>query len=77
MGLTWQSSGLDSMLPLQGSWVPSLVGELRSHMYRGAAKRTINLNLKRKTICGNKTGEREKAGNQANLGPGGVGRTFV
>ena len=26
------------MLPLQGAWVPSLVGELRPHMPRGTAK---------------------------------------
>ena len=30
LGLPWWSSGLDSMLPLQGAWVQSLVRELRS-----------------------------------------------
>ena len=30
LGLPWRSSGLDSVLPLQGAWVRSLVGELRS-----------------------------------------------
>ena len=29
---------VDSMLPLQGAWVLSLVGELRSHIPRGRAK---------------------------------------
>ena len=29
-GLPWRSSGWVSELPLQGVWVPSLVGELRS-----------------------------------------------
>ena len=37
-GIPWQSSGQDSVLPLQGAWVQSLVGELRSHMPRSAAK---------------------------------------
>ena len=27
-GLPWWSSGWDSMLPMQGAWVQSLVGEL-------------------------------------------------
>ena len=74
MGLTWQSSGLDSMLPLQGSWVPSLVGELRSHMHPSWCSQKNNkfkINLKRKTICGNKIGEREKEGNRAKIGPWG------
>ena len=31
----WRSSGQDSMLPLQGAWGQSLVGELRSHMQSG------------------------------------------
>jgi len=31
-GLPWWSSGLDSVLPLQGAWVLSLVGGLGSHM---------------------------------------------
>lgn len=29
------SSGLESALPMQGEWVRSLVGELRSHMPQG------------------------------------------
>ena len=29
LGLPWQSNGLDSVLPLQGAWVQSLVRELR------------------------------------------------
>ena len=37
-GPPWQSSGWDSVLPMQGARVRSLVGELRSHMTRGAAK---------------------------------------
>ena len=28
------------MLPMQSVWVPSLVGELRSHMRRGKKKKT-------------------------------------
>ena len=31
-GLLWWPSGRDSMLPMQGAWVRSLVRELRSHM---------------------------------------------
>ena len=31
-GLPWWSSGYDSTLPMQGAWVRSLVGELRSHI---------------------------------------------
>ena len=38
MGLPWWSSGKDSTLPLQGAWVQSLVGELRSRKPCGAAK---------------------------------------
>ena len=38
-GLSWGSSSYDSVLPLQGAWVPSLVGELRSHMLRSTAKK--------------------------------------
>ena len=34
-GLPWWSSGDSSALPAQGVWVPSLVGELGSHMQRG------------------------------------------
>ena len=35
----WQASGYDSMLPLQGAWVQSLVRKLRSHMSSGTAKK--------------------------------------
>ena len=38
-GLPWWSSGQDSVLSLQRSWVPSLVGELRSPKLCGAAKK--------------------------------------
>ena len=41
--IPWRSSGLDSELPLQGAQVPSLVGELRSCMLRGAAKSILVL----------------------------------
>ena len=44
--LPWRSSGSDSALPLQGPWVWSLVGELRSHKPQGAAKKK-----KRLTMC--------------------------
>ena len=36
--LPWLSIGLDSMLPIQWTWVLSLVGELRSHMPHSMAK---------------------------------------
>ena len=38
MGLPWWSSGEDSELPVQGAWVPSPVGELRSCMPHRLAK---------------------------------------
>ena len=38
-GLPWWSNGYDSVLPLQGARVLSLVRELRSHMLVGAAKK--------------------------------------
>ena len=38
-GLPWWSSGLDSALPTQGAWVRSLIGELRSCMPNGRAKK--------------------------------------
>ena len=37
-GLLCWSSGQDSSLTMQGAWVRSLVGELRSHMLRIVAK---------------------------------------
>lgn len=37
-GLPWQFSGWDSMLPLPGSWVRSLVGDIRSHIPLRKAK---------------------------------------
>ena len=39
LGLPWWPSGWDSSLPMQGSWVWSLDGELRSHMLQGVAKK--------------------------------------
>ena len=36
--LSWWPSGSDSMLPMQGAWVSSLVGELRSDMPHNTAK---------------------------------------
>ena len=33
------AQGLGLQLPLQGAWVQSLVGELRSHMPCGVAKK--------------------------------------
>ena len=38
-GLPWWSRGWDSVLPPQGTWVQSLVGELRFHMPWGTAKK--------------------------------------
>ena len=40
--LPWRSSGEDSVLLLQGAWVRSLVGKLRSHVLHSAAKQTNN-----------------------------------
>ena len=40
-GLPWWSSGEDSALPLQGAWIPSLVGELKSHMLCGKKKKCV------------------------------------
>ena len=34
-----------TMLPLQGAWVESLVGELRSHMPRGTAKKNPKITI--------------------------------
>ena len=39
LGLPWRSSGWDSEPPMQGAWVRSLVGELRSHMLHMAKKK--------------------------------------
>ena len=37
--IPWWSSGQDSVLPLQGTWVQSLVRELRSYTARSMAKK--------------------------------------
>ena len=39
LGLSWWSSGLRPELPLQGAWDRILVGELRSLMLCGVAKK--------------------------------------
>ena len=39
VGIPWRSSGWDSAFSLPRAWVQSLVGELRSHKPRGAAKK--------------------------------------
>ena len=39
LGIPWQSSAQDSMLPPQGAWVWFLVRELRSYMPHGSVKR--------------------------------------
>ena len=41
LGIPWWSSGLDSVLPLQGAWVLSLVRKLRSHKMRGTKKKSV------------------------------------
>ena len=41
-GIPWQSSGQDITLPLQGKQVRSLVGELRSYVLCGTAKKIKN-----------------------------------
>ena len=38
-GLPWWPSGKDSVLPMRGAWVRSLVEELRSHVSCGVAKK--------------------------------------
>ena len=38
-GLPWGSSGYDSVRPLQGAWVRSLVQELRSYKPHGVEKK--------------------------------------
>ena len=40
MRLPWWSSGEDSVLPVQGMRVQSLVGKLRSYMLHSLAKQT-------------------------------------
>ena len=44
VGFPWWSGGEDSVLPTQGLKVQSLIGELRSHMPNGTAKK--------KKVCG-------------------------
>ena len=48
-GLPWQSRGQDPALPMQGLWVWSLVGELKSHMPRGAAKQNKTKHKQKKS----------------------------
>ena len=38
-GIHWQSSGENSALPLQGTWIQFLVGEQRSCKLCGAAEK--------------------------------------
>lgn len=38
MGRPWWSIGYDPILPMQGAWVRSPVGELSSHMLHSEAK---------------------------------------
>jgi len=44
LGLSWESSGQDCMLPLQGTLVQSLVRELRPSMQQGMAKTKQKVN---------------------------------
>lgn len=44
-GLPWWCSGYDSELPVQGAWVQSLAGGLRSHMPRGVTKKVCKKNI--------------------------------
>ena len=39
LGIPWWSSGWDSVLPLQGAWVQSVIRELRFHMMWGQKKK--------------------------------------
>ena len=46
----------------KGVWVQSLVGELRSHMLCGAARRFLKKEKKRKEMCFNKSLVHAKVG---------------
>ena len=50
LGIPWWSSGQDSALPLEGSQIPSLVGELRSSMSHGTAKKRNKVKAKKKIL---------------------------
>ena len=49
-GLPWGSSGYGSVLPLQGTWVRSLVQELRSYKPHGVAKKSRKKGKKEKEM---------------------------
>ena len=66
-GLPWQSSGWDFVLAMQGPWVQSLVGEVRSHILGGAEKENMAcyLQVPKRRVCTSRAGvwgvAREKA----------------
>ena len=45
-GLSWQFSGWDSVLPMQGAWVQFLVGELQSCKIPGCSKKKKKKRIK-------------------------------
>ena len=55
-GIHWQSSGENSALPLQGTWIQFLVGEQRSGKLCGAAekKKEMNLSVNQKQTQGHR-----------------------
>ena len=53
-GIHWQSSGENSALPLQGTWIQFLVGEQRSGKLCGAAEKK----KRNESICESETDSR-------------------
>ena len=51
LGLPWQSSGSDSVLPMQGAWVRSLVREQSFHMLCSTEKKKKLSNTTCYVIC--------------------------
>ena len=51
MELPWWSSGEDSVLPMLGEWVRSLVWELRSHMLCSTSKKNKKKITDHKKSC--------------------------
>ena len=63
-GLPWRSSGWDSALPLQGTQVRFLAGELRSGMLCRADKKIEKKRKKEKWMHGETARERKKESKQ-------------
>ena len=45
LGLSWWSSGYNSMLLLQGAWSPSFITELKSHLLHAVTNIFLKANL--------------------------------